>query len=150
VVTDIQIDIQRPERSDWGCTDHRPGVPAEHYRRTLVETDGTVLAWDDVAGHYSRHHDLTEAEVAEAQRLAALVRAGTHWAAAGRVFAKRSDGPALIDAIREMWAKNCQLPPGSNAEIAARIEALRATFGLTLDDWHAWARAAASSTPHQA
>jgi hypothetical protein len=28
-----------------------------------VEPDGDVLVWDRVAGHYSRHHQLTEAQV---------------------------------------------------------------------------------------
>ena len=28
-----------------------------------VEPDGTVLVWDDIAGHYSRHHRLTAAQV---------------------------------------------------------------------------------------
>ena len=28
-----------------------------------VESDGAVLVWDDIAGHYSRHHRMTAAQV---------------------------------------------------------------------------------------
>jgi len=61
-----------------------------HLRAVLVEPDGSVLAWSDLAGHYTRRHDLTDAQTAEARRLAGLVWSGTHYAAAGQVFARRA------------------------------------------------------------
>lgn len=42
-------------------------------RPVIVEPDGDVLAWDDVAGHYTRCHGLSRATQ---QRIAAAARRG--------------------------------------------------------------------------
>ncbi len=73
------------QRADGGCN-HGAGM--RYWRDVCVESDGDVLARDSVSGHYTRHHDLTDAEVAEARRLASLVREGTHYVAAGIVVEK--------------------------------------------------------------
>ena len=70
--------------ADWGV-----GDPMSHYRSVAVDDDGSVLARNELDGCYSRHHELTDAQVAEAQRLAGLVRSGTHYAAGGFVRPKR-------------------------------------------------------------
>lgn len=31
--------------------------------RVLVEADGSIYCWDDIAGHYTRCHRLTAADV---------------------------------------------------------------------------------------
>ena len=59
------------------------------WRAVLVEPDGTVRTLDPVGGHYSRHHQLPAAHVADAQRLAALVRSGSHYVSAGTVYAAK-------------------------------------------------------------
>lgn len=62
------------------------GVRTARVLAVLVETDGTIRSWDSVAGHYVIRHDLTRDEIAEAQRLAGLVWAGTHYTSGGFVF----------------------------------------------------------------
>lgn len=53
-------------------------------RNVSVEHDGTIRVINTVVPpsilgeEYTIHHDLTDAEVTEARRLASLVRAGTH------------------------------------------------------------------------
>lgn len=59
--------------------------------RAQVDTDGTVRVWDSVAGHYTRCHSLTAAQIASAQR-----RSG--WAAVAR--ARRA-----VDAAEEQVAR---------------------------------------------
>jgi hypothetical protein len=71
-------------RSSWGVDD-------ASYRDVMVEPDGDVLAYDTIAGHYSRHHDLTAEETAEARTMAGKVWAGTHYTAAGMLFARMTD-----------------------------------------------------------
>ena len=73
--------------SDWGVSDvtGRWG----YYRSVMVEGDGTVRAYDELAEHYSIHHDLSPSQVETARSLAAMVRAGTHYVSAGFVV-KRS------------------------------------------------------------
>jgi len=55
------------------------------YRSVMVETDGTVRALDPVSHVYSISHDLSDPEIAEAQRLAVLVRSGSHSVVGGLV-----------------------------------------------------------------
>ena len=45
-----------------------------HVRDVVVESDGGVLAYDDIAGHYTRCHDLTEPEIEQARRLASVAQ----------------------------------------------------------------------------
>lgn len=45
-------------------------IGRRYWRRVLVQPDGGVLAWDRVASHYTRCHSLTEAQMAEARRMA--------------------------------------------------------------------------------
>lgn len=52
-----------------------------------------------------------------------------------------SRGAELARAIRKLWEANARLPPGQNATINARIEALLAEFDLTLDEWYHWSDA---------
>lgn len=77
---ELALRVTRAE-ANWGV-----GEPMTYRRNVLVEPDGEVLAYDDGAGHYSRWHDLTDAQLAEARRLAALVWDGTHYVAAGQLF----------------------------------------------------------------
>jgi hypothetical protein len=39
--------------------------------KAAVDADGTVRVWDDVAGHFTLCHNLTERQVAHVRRLAA-------------------------------------------------------------------------------
>lgn len=39
--------------------------------RATVDTDGTVRVWDSVAGHYTRCHSLTTAQIASVRARAA-------------------------------------------------------------------------------
>lgn len=48
--------------------------PGRYYRTCLVESDGSVLAWDSVADHFTSCHSLSEAQQDEARRLATLPR----------------------------------------------------------------------------
>lgn len=84
---ELNIRSAKPE-ADWGA-----GEPLDCYRCVLVEADGAVLALDEVSGTYTRHHQLSAEQVAEAQRLAELVRSGTHYVAGGFVRAKREVSP---------------------------------------------------------
>lgn len=52
-----------------------PGLDGVYRRRCLVDATGTVRAWDEQAGHYSVAHELTDEQIAEAVRLAGIVRA---------------------------------------------------------------------------
>lgn len=56
------------ERANWGAGRER----MTYYRDVRVEDDGTVRAWDHIGEIYSIHHDLTDAEVAEARRRAGV------------------------------------------------------------------------------
>ena len=51
------------ERATWG---HGDGALVD----CLVDSDGTVRAYDEIAGHYTLHHSLPAEVVAEARRLA--------------------------------------------------------------------------------
>lgn len=42
--------------------------------RCLVETDGSVLVWDRIAGHFTRCHSLSARSQAHVRRLARAVR----------------------------------------------------------------------------
>lgn len=86
----IQIDITtRRARADHGHGSDPTGQGMIYRRSVLVDRDGRVSAWDELAESYSIAHDLAPEDVAEAQRLASLVRAGTHYVAGGVVFSKR-------------------------------------------------------------
>lgn len=41
------------------------GDTPQHRNEFLVTNSGEVLAYDDVAGHYTTHHSLTDADKAE-------------------------------------------------------------------------------------
>ncbi len=56
------------DEADWGS--QGTGGGGRYYRRCSVDGDGTVRAWDEVAGHYSRHHDLTPAQILSVRNLA--------------------------------------------------------------------------------
>lgn len=65
----IPVDLpvkSRSEASD-GVSDGRRW---SYTLRCMVETDGTVRAWDDAAGHYTTCHSLTQEQVATARRMA--------------------------------------------------------------------------------
>lgn len=51
-------------------------VAGKHFRRVLVEPDGSLRAWCTVARRYTRTHDLSEDEQATALSLACLVKVG--------------------------------------------------------------------------
>jgi hypothetical protein len=55
----------------------------------MVDADGTVRSLDAVSGTYTLHHSLTTEQVAEAQRLAGLVRDGSAYVAASHVIMKK-------------------------------------------------------------
>ena len=55
-------------------------------RELLVEAGGVVRVFDPVARHYTICHALDEDTVAEARRLARLVREGSHYTAGGLVL----------------------------------------------------------------
>lgn len=72
------------EEADWGVG---PGNgPGRYYRNVLVEPDGSVLAWDELAYHYTRVHSLGPELVEQAQRSAELVRSGEAYTAGGHLF----------------------------------------------------------------
>lgn len=79
----IYLDLQVPKARATGGGVYADG--AYYWRPVSVDLDGTVAAEDPISGHYSLHHDLTEAEIAEARRLAGLVRAGKYRVVAGVV-----------------------------------------------------------------
>lgn len=61
--------------------------------RAHVDADGTVRVWDSVAGHYTRCHSLTPAQVASAQR-----RSG--WSAIVRARRDVDAAQAQVDRLR--------------------------------------------------
>ena len=63
----VSLPVETRAEADWGA-----GDPMRSYRDVLVDDDGTVRVWDDVAGHYTLWHRLTEAQIAEARRLAGV------------------------------------------------------------------------------
>lgn len=67
-----ELAIESP-RTEWGAPLQ---VQGRYWRRVLVEPNGTLRAWCPIARHYSRHHDLSELEQANALRIACLVRVG--------------------------------------------------------------------------
>ena len=70
IPSDIYVAISVPrDRADWGWANVEG--PYTYQRLCLVEPSGAVLAWDSVSETYSRHHELSAAEEAEARRLAA-------------------------------------------------------------------------------
>lgn len=60
----VEVRVSSRARATWGFN-------GECYRTCRVEGDGSVLAWDEVAEAYSRHHDLTPEEEQAARDLAA-------------------------------------------------------------------------------
>jgi hypothetical protein len=64
--------------------------------RAQVDTDGTVRDWDSVAGHYTRCHSLTPAQITSAQR-----RSG--WAAIARARRAVDAAEAQVASLRG-WA----------------------------------------------
>lgn len=61
--------------------------------RAQVDTDGAVRVWDSIAGHYTRCHSLTPAQIASAQR-----RSG--WAAIARARRAVDAAEAQVDRLR--------------------------------------------------
>ena len=57
-----------------------------------------------------------------------------------RSFEQFGRGLQLIRAIRAMWGVHESLPAGSNAQINANIEVVRAEFDITIPEWHYWCR----------
>ena len=71
----ISLQIPDKARADWGrnVSAEWPNDPRmEWYRDVMVDPDGTIRVWDEIAEHYTRLHNLTEAEVVEARRLAGV------------------------------------------------------------------------------
>jgi hypothetical protein len=66
----ISLPVSPRAEAEWGV-----GDPMTYYRDVLVEPDGSVLAYDGVADCYTRHHDLTPAQEAEARARAARLNA---------------------------------------------------------------------------
>lgn len=60
----------------WWCRGF--GAPDVRWADAMVGEDGAVRLFDDVAGRYVHPVTPPERIVSEAQRLAGLVRAGTH------------------------------------------------------------------------
>lgn len=65
------------------------GHDSVSYTEVMVDADGTVRSLDAVSGTYTLHHSLTTEQVAEAQRLAGLVRDGSAYVAASHVIMKK-------------------------------------------------------------
>lgn len=59
----------RPKTLTVRCRPFSGGRVAAH--RVRVETDGSVTVWDEVAGHYTRCHVLSESACRRIVRLAA-------------------------------------------------------------------------------
>jgi len=68
--TPVRLPVCSRREADEGAS-YADGTSA-YWRLLLVEEDGTVRAWDDLAEYYSLHHDLTPSQEHEARRLAGL------------------------------------------------------------------------------
>lgn len=80
----ITIQVQVPAHlADWGCSDSEGDERS--YAITRVFPDGSVQAHAPGTEAMSPWHQLPEQYCDEARRLAALVRAGTHYSAGGFV-----------------------------------------------------------------
>lgn len=77
---EITIEVDATQRMDACMRDGN-----RYFRDVQVEPDDEVLAYCELAESYTRIHELTAAQVAEARRLAALVRSGSHHVCAGWV-----------------------------------------------------------------
>lgn len=83
---DITFNIPVPNcnQSDWGYED--ANRVRHSYATVLVTADDCVLARAPGGDTLSPCHTLTDAQVAEVRRLAALVRSGSHIVVGGLVY----------------------------------------------------------------
>ena len=65
----IELPVTTKAESNQG---YEIGGKAHWVRLCAVDADGTVIAMDDVAGHYTTCHSLTEQQIAEARRIAGI------------------------------------------------------------------------------
>lgn len=82
--------------------------------QAIVDADGTVRVWDSVAGHYTRCHNLTPAQVAGARR-----RAGWRAPKLSRVEAARKNLHAAEDRLDNLRG-NCDRNGPALRKAAAR------------------------------
>lgn len=64
--------VDLPIHCEVATDGYRVGDRWHWYLPCIVQDDGDILVWDEVAGHYTRCHSLTEEQQAEARRLAGV------------------------------------------------------------------------------
>ena len=63
----VDLPVRSRQEADEG---YRDGHGWHLWLRCLVDPDGSVWAWDRIAGHYTRTHDLTDEQIQQARQMA--------------------------------------------------------------------------------